>query len=303
MIAFSCTKEVEIDIPGFEEQMVIDGRIETGQAPFVLLSKSKNIYAPTDLQAFFNSFVSGAQVSISDGTNTFDLIEICSDNLPPGSEEIVASMLGISVADLANVQICGYTSLDPGVLGQVGKTYTLTVLNDGETYSGSTEIVPPTPLDSVFWKPDGDLTTHGYAWATLSDPANQFDGYRWEVQRINTDENGDPIDPNFVAPFSPVFDDEFFDGLTFDFFYDNPQAYEDNLSEVSGLYPLGDTVVIKFSKMDPIVFEYMEKKYTQLATAGNPFATPTNIPNNLSGDALGIWVGYSPSFDTLICQP
>jgi len=38
-------------------------------------------------------------------------------------------------------------------------------------------------------------------------------------------------------------------------------------------------------------------------TAGNPFATPTNIPSNIEGGALGIWVGLSPSVDTLYCQP
>ena len=304
LFTISCTKEVIIDIPGFEEQLVIDGSIETGQPPFVLISKSKDIYAPTDLQAFFNSFVSGAQLTVSDGTTTYDLEEICSDNLPPGSEAIVASLLGVSVADLASIHICGYTSLDPSIFGQVGKTYTLTVINDGETYTGVTQIVEPTPLTNLYWKPDGDLTTHGYAWATLTDPANQFDGYKWEAQRINTDVNGDPLDASFVEPFNPVFDDSFFDGLTFDFFYDNPQGYEDGvLEDEAGLYALGDTVIIKLSKMDKNLYEFMEKKYTQLSTAGNPFATPTNIPNNLSGGALGVWAGFSPSIDTLICQP
>ena len=176
-MTFSCTKEVEIDIPGFQEQLVIDGRIETGQPPFVLISKSKNIYAPTDLQAFFNSFVSGAQLTVSDGTTTYDLMEICSDNLPIGSEAIVSSILGIPIADLANVHICGYTSLDPGIFGQVGKTYTLTVINEGETFTGVTEIVPTTQLTNLYWEPDNDLPTHGYAGATLLDPANQFDAY------------------------------------------------------------------------------------------------------------------------------
>tara|TARA_B110000285_G_scaffold156594_1_gene174744 strand:+ start:2620 stop:3567 length:948 start_codon:yes stop_codon:yes gene_type:complete len=304
LLTLSCTKEVIIDIPGFEEQLVIDGRIETGQPPFILISKSKDIYAPTDLQAFFNSFVSGAQLTVSDGTTTYDLIEICSDNLPPGSEAIVASLLGVPVTDLTSIHICGYTSLDPSTFGQVGKTYTLTIINEGETFTGVTKILEPTPLSNLYWKPDGNLTTHGYAWATLSDPVNQFDAYKWEVQRINTDVNGDLLDANFVEPFSPIFDDQFFDGLTFDFFYDNPQAYEDGvLEDEAGLYTLGDTVVIKFSKMDKNVFEFMEKKYTQLSTAGNPFATPTNILNNLTGGALGVWAGYSPSFDTLICQP
>ena len=50
-------------------------------------------------------------------------------------------------------------------------------------------------------------------------------------------------------------------------------------------------------------FDFFEKKYNQMYTAGNPFATPTNIPSNIEGGALGIWAGFSPWTDTLICQP
>lgn len=301
----SCTKEVEIDIPGYEEQIVIDGRIETGFPPIVLISKSKDIYAPTDLNAFLGAFVSGADVSVSNGTITVQLIELCTDNLPAGTEPIVAEMLGIPEDELSNLHICGYTSFDPLIFGEIGKTYTLSVTAEGNTYTAVTQIVQPTQLDAVFWKPDGDLTTHGYSWATLSDPAGEFDAYKWEVKRIQLDPaTGEEMDANFAENFSPVFDDEFFDGLTFDFFYDNPFAYGSGiLDEHAGLFPLGDTLVIKFSKMDPAVYEFMEKKYTQLGTAGNPFATPTNIPTNITGGALGVWAGYSPTFDTLACQP
>lgn len=304
LLITSCTKEVEIDIPGYEEQLVIDGRIETGMPPIVLISKSKDIYAPTDLDAFISGFVSGATVTVSNGTTTVTLIEICTDNLPPGSEPYVSQMLGIDEADLASLHICGYTSFDPVMFGEVGKTYDLTVIAEGNTYTASTKIVPPTPLDNVFWKPDGDLTNYGYSWATLSDPPGQFDAYKWEVKRINKDASGNELDNTFSTSWSPVFDDEFFNGLTFDFFYDNPYAYGDGVAdEIAGLYAIGDTIVIKFSKMDEKVYEFMEKKYTQLSTAGNPFATPTNIPTNISGGALGVWAGYSPTFDTLACQP
>lgn len=303
-LLFSCTKEVEIEIPGYKEQLVIDGSIETGQPPIVLLTKSSDVYSPTDLSTFFNSFVSGAQISVSNGTTTFDLIEICSDNIPPGSEALVSELLGVSIDDLANFHICGYTSFDPSIFGEIGKTYTLSVIFEGQTYTAETKIEQPNPLTNVFWKPDGDLTTHGFSWATLADPPNQFDAYKWEVKRINLDIDGNPMDANFDEPFGPVFDDEFFDGMTFDFFYDNPFGYEDGiLDDYAGLYELGDTIVIKFSKIDENVYEFLEKKYIQLSTAGNPFATPTNIPNNISGDALGIWAGYSPTFDTLVCQP
>ena len=303
-LLFSCTKEVEIEIPGYKEQLVIDGSIETGQPPIVLLTKSSDVYSPTDLSAFFNSFVSGAQISVSNGTTTVDLIEICSDNIPPGSEALVSELLGVSIDELANFHICGYTSFDPSIFGEIGKTYTLSVIFEGQTYTAETKIEQPNPLTNVFWKPDGDLTTHGFSWATLADPPNQFDAYKWEVKRINLDIDGNPMDANFDEPFGPVFDDEFFDGMTFDFFYDNPFGYEAGiLDDYAGLYELGDTIVIKFSKIDENVYEFLEKKYIQLSTAGNPFATPTNIPNNISGDALGIWAGYSPTFDTLVCQP
>lgn len=79
----SCTKEVQIDIPGYKDQLVIDGSIETGQPAIVLLSKTNNVYSATNFQAYLDGFVSGATVIISNGTETDTLTEICSDNLPP----------------------------------------------------------------------------------------------------------------------------------------------------------------------------------------------------------------------------
>lgn len=304
LIFTSCTKEVEIDIPGYAEELVIDGVIETNAPPFVMISKTKDIYAPTDIDAFLNGFVSGATVTVSDGANTVVLDEWCSDNLPPGAGPIAAQMFGISESELANYHICAYLTLDPSMSGQVGKTYQLTVELDGNTYQASTAIVQPTYFDSVWWKPEPSTPNHGFSWVYLTDPPTKGDAYKWEVKRINIGMDGEPIDQNFKVPFSPVFNDQFFNGLAFEFAYENPFAFEtETPEEYLGLYPLGDTVVIKFSKMDAQVYEYLEKKYLQIQTAGNPFSTPTNIPNNISGGALGVWAGFSPSYDTLICQP
>lgn len=300
----SCTKEVEIDIPGFEEKLVIDGRIETGQPPVVLISHSRDIYSPTDLEAFMNSFVSGAVVTVSDGTNTYPLTEMCTDNLPPGSEAFAAEFFGVSEAEIASYHLCAYVSLDPSSFGQVGKTYTLNVSYDGQSYSGSTQILTPTALDSVFWKPEDDLTDWGYSWARLSDPIGSGDAYHWEVKRLNHDADGNPKDNGYKTTWSPVFDDEFIEGKTFDFFYENPMSWEDETipNDYKGYYHLGDTVVIKFSKIDPLVYEFLEKKHLQIQTNGNPFATPTNVISNLSGGCLGVFAGYSPTFDTLIIE-
>ncbi len=298
IVVNSCTKEVQIDIPGFEEKIVIDGRIETGQPPIVLISISKEIYEPTDLDAFLSGFISDATVVISDGTNSVQLDVICSDNLPPGTEELAASMLGIPADQLSTYNICAYTTLNTDLWGQVGKTYTLTVSYQGETYTASTLIPTPTPLNKTFWKPEPNLTNYGFSWAELSDPPGSFDSYFWEVKRLN----GPDSDASFKPTYSPATDDEFFDGLTFEFWYENTYGHE-LPDSVRWMYALGDTVVIKVSKMDRYVYEFYEKKYMQLQTAGNPFASPTSIPSNFNNGALGIWAGFSPSFDTLICLP
>jgi hypothetical protein len=301
----SCTKEVEIDIPGYQEQLVIDGSIETGMPPLVLLSRSKDIYSPTNLQAFLEGFVTGATITVSNGTTSVQLEEVCTDNLPPGSEAIAAAIFGIPQSELVNYHLCAYTSFNTSIWGQVGKTYALTVSFEGKTFTSSTTIEQPSSLNTLYWKQDGDLTNYGYSWATLTDTPNNYDAYKWEVKRINAGIDGQPVDKVFTKTFSPVFDDDFFDGLTFNFFYENPTVWDDNTvpDEYKGYYKIGDTVVVKLSKMDRYVFNFMEKKYIQLATAGNPFASPTNIPTNIEGGALGVWAGYSPSFDTLICAP
>ena len=38
----------------------------------------------------------------------------------------------------------------------------------------------------------------------------------------------------------------------------------------------------------------------QLDANANPYATPINIPSNMKG-CLGIWAGFTPWYDTLIC--
>ncbi|MEX1190768.1 MAG: DUF4249 domain-containing protein [Brumimicrobium sp.] len=298
----ACTKEVIVDIPEAEEKLVVDGRIETNEPPVVLLTKSNNIYDETTGNLLLESIVSGATVTVSDGSNTVELDEICSQSLPQGSEEAIASFLNIDVEELEAINICFYSTTDPSIYGQVGKTYQLEIEYEGEVYNSSTEILQPVPPDSIYWREDPDSPDNGYSWVVLSDPPGQFDAYFWECRRINI-EGGQPIDDRFLTTFNPAFDDAFFDGLSFEFAYENPHNMNpDTPAEDRGYYQRGDSVAVKFSKIDKDVYEFMEMKYVQLQTGGSPFATPSNLPSNISNDALGVWAGYSTYFDTLYCD-
>ena len=299
----ACQKEVEIDIPGYEERVVFDGRIETGLPPFLLISKTNDIYSPTDLNAILQSFQSGAFVQMIVDGDTVVLDEICSDNLPAGTEEPFAAFFGVDVEDLPFIDICLYSTLNPSYFGQIGKSYQLNILFEGANYSATTSIVNPVQLDSVYWKEDPNTPNNGFCWARLSDPPGVFNGYFWESRRIHLNASGEPTDAQFVPTFSPVTDDTFFDGLSFEFGYENPHNFnQETPSEERGFYQLGDTAVIKFSSLDQLAYGFLEKKYIQLQSGGSPFASPINIPFQFNNGGLGSWIGYSTSFDTLICQ-
>lgn len=291
---WSCSKEVQIDIPGYKEQLVVDGRIETGQPAIVLLSKSNNVYTSANYQTYLNSFVDDAIVLISNGTQTDTLSQICTDDLPPGLEDVAAAVFGIPAEMLVNLHLCAYVSLN--MVGEVGKTYSLEIQHQGKTYNAASTILNPTPLDSVFWKPEGNFTDRGFSWARLSDPAATADAYLWEVKYLQ--------DFQFSKTFNPYYNDKFFNGITFDFAYENPMSFQDtNVNDAyRGYYKLNDTIVIKSSKLGIKEYNYFEKKYNQIFSGGSPFAVPTNIPTNIQGGALGIWVAYSPWYDTLICN-
>ncbi|MGL6268840.1 MAG: DUF4249 family protein, partial [Chitinophagaceae bacterium] len=64
---FSCEKDIDIELDDTTESLVVDGSIESGQPPLVILSKSLNYFSKIDPEILQNSFVRNAEVYISDG--------------------------------------------------------------------------------------------------------------------------------------------------------------------------------------------------------------------------------------------
>jgi hypothetical protein len=296
---FSCTKEVKIDIPGYQNQLVVDGIIETGGHPIVLLSQSANIYEQSDLAAYISRFVYDASLCVFHGNDTFALSLYTIPELPVESQKKVAEMLRLDWNEALLLPIKVYSSNE--LIAEANQSYTLRILHQGKSYQGTTYLPTPTPLDTLYWKPSVQNNLYGYSWAKLSDPAHHFDAYKWEVKRLNFFD-GAPIDNLYKRGFGGFFSDEFFDGKTIEFYYENPLKRKDttHLKAFKRYYRHGDSVVVKFSKMDQSVYAFYNKKYAQLNSAANPFSTPINVPSNISG-LLGVWAGFSPCYDTLYC--
>ena len=300
----ACTKEVNIPIPGFEEQLVVEGRIETDGFPLIVLSKSANIYESTDLESYINSFIEDAIVQLSDGENSVLLEATLISELPVQSIFRMAEIFDLEPEEVVLLPIKVFTTSDVLFQGKVGHRYDLQITYNGEEIEASTFILSPVALDSVYWLPTEENTEYGTSWARLSDPLGVFNAYRWEVKRVNL-KNGQEKDLVFKSPRNGFFSDDFIDGQSIQFDYPNPMKRKDSthLREFKRYYRLYDTVVVKFSTMDDAVFEYFRTKRAQIVSSNDPFATPINVRSNLTGPALGIWAGFSPSYDTLICTP
>lgn len=272
MLLLSCRRDINIKLPAYKQKLVVEASIETGQAAQVLLSISAPYFGNVDLSDPTQFFVKGAFVTVSDGSQTDTLTELI-----PGT---------------------GYIYVGTKVLGQVGGSYALTVRVDDKTYTGTTSILTPVALDSLFFKWEED--TLGFCWGHLTEPAGQGNYYRWLAKRYSGDQF-------YAAPFASAFDDKFVDGKSFDFSYERPaqpngQA-ENEVDVERGLYKVGDTIVVKFCTIGRNEYEFWRSYYANKSSNSNPFSAPANIKSTIvGGDVIGAFCGYSPSFDTLIVK-
>ena len=294
-LMLSCEKEVTVDLPDAERKLVVEGRIELGLPPFLMLTRSAGYFDATDINSFEKNFVHNAVIKVSNGTTEVNLEEFCSNTLPPSLLPIVSEITGIPVENLNQVNYCIYSSFNTAIWGEAGKTYHLSIDAEEKTYTSTTFIPVPVPLDSLWFEVDNDSL--GFVWAKISEPPGAINAYRWYAKRLEKDDS-------FIAPFGSVFDNKFVDGKTFNFGYQrdtlpNSNAPDDNNIE-RGYFKTGDTIVAKFCSIDKNTFEFLRVYETEVFNNGNPFASPTTIKSNIEGGALGYWGGYGPAYDTLI---
>ena len=278
---YACEKNVTVTIPGAEPLVVVEGYIETGKNPILVLSKTLPFFGTINTSTVFQQTIQGALVTINDGTITDTL-----DQVP-----------GFGV----------YTS--SRIIGQELKTYSLRIEVEGKVLIASTHIPQAITLDSVWFKVNGTRDSLGFAWAHLTDPDTLGNHYRWFAQRINSYTYGAQIgrmkDSIPIAPSGSVFEDKFINGKSFDLGYQrgnvrNSQKIDD-INDERFFFKVGDTIVVKFCTLDRDHFEFWRTEETQVSNNGNPFASPAPVIGNIEG-GLGIWGGYACTFDTIIAK-
>lgn len=307
-----CQQEIEVELPTVEPQFVVEGTMFEGEPPLVFIGRTQGYFDPVDAGSISQAFLSGAQVHVSVGPTVYPLDALCTGDLTPEMLESAASILGLPVELLMSVDLCVYTSFDPNLVGVAGTQYDLDVTIDDATLTSSTWILPAVPLDSAWFQVPGTLDSLGLMYGRFSDPDTLGNAYRWFAKRVNRRPSWDPLaghvkDADFVAPLGSVFDDAFFNGLSFEFSTfrgtaAGSTAWDDDFStsNEAGYFKSGDTVVVRMCAIDLPVFEALRSYESLILSQGSPFAPPANMLTNVQG-GIGLWAGYGVWQDTVIC--
>jgi hypothetical protein len=239
----SCEKKVNLSYKGNNARVVIEGNITNEAGPyFIKITKSVNLTATET-----NPTIDDAVVAISDNA---------------GNNETLTSL--------------GKGMYRTAVLNGVeGRTYTLTVKTEGQTYTAQSTMPQQVAFDSIKIE---TLTVIGEVEFNIipvyKDPIAKGNYYRFLLSV-----NNKLINQHFIQ------NDEVRNGLV------NTSRLEINDEDLE--LKTGDTVDIKMQCIDKSVALY----YTALALMADSGpgggTTPNNPPNNLSNGALGVFSAHT----------
>jgi hypothetical protein len=268
MLFSACTEPYDTELESSFVRLVVQGSINTElKAHRVSLTKSGDYFSNTA-----SPKVTGASVSISDGKNIFNLQEV-SD--------------GLYETDT--------------IAGEVGKTYTLTINTDGETYEASCYLNYCPPIDSInfgFY----DLSAYdiidssAYVLLNALEPNTPDNYYMWNVYRNNILET-DTMNEVYFA------DDEFINGA---YMYDVEVGWVRKVE-------IGDTITLEILSITEEYYNYIYQVLSVTDWNMGPFGGPPANPNgnvfevndndNNNDDPVGFFLAYSNYRITKIIPP
>ena len=284
VIFTQCQKEIEVELPDYERKIVIEGSIENGEPAMVIVSRSVPYFSTIDLETLMNDvFITDAEVTVTSSTGQTEQLTF---TLNPESPIYMA-----------------YTGRT--LLGEPGKSYTLTVRYKDTEYTATTSMQEPIRLDSA-WLAFKDATdTMPTSRIQLTDRANTHDYYMFRI-KVHGKKLHDRL---WVTSFPVAFDDATFNGLTvnYEILRANPSSLfmaemtdEEKEEYYRVTYRKGDTVYLKTSILDYDAFQYWSAMSYELAVGQNPFMSPATVPCNISGEnVIGNWTAFASTVDTL----
>lgn len=302
-VLFSCRKEISLDFPPVPEKIVVQGSIEPGFPPYVILTRNQGYFETIDSSTYNNLFISDAEIIVFklNGNETIDSIEL--------SQEFDTIPI--------------YTNLGfPQDFSEEGYRYNLQIKWNNEIITSTTTIPYSTPLDSIWIEETENTEDNKYKCeinARYTDPDTIGNNILIRSKRVKhwkADTTTSPFtvyqendNSLLLVDCGP---DVLINGESFETWFPRPseqggfptgsyktfryKTFEDTISgnQDSILIP-EDLVLIKFCQVDLAAMKFWRGVVRNSTSGGNPFSEPMNLSSNING-GLGSWTGYGARY-------
>lgn len=280
LILSSCnlTQEVDLDLPEYERQIVVESYLEPGQPYLLTLVESSGFFDDVELD-----YVRDATVTIThDGrTDTLQPIEI--DILTPG----IGAVLDTALLSLFE-PIIGQGLYLYGSFSLVPESYDTdfqlqVTTEDGQELSAVTQIPSPIESQELEYKFNDD--TMALVLTTFQDDPNTVDYYRRVlVQRkqvVTTDSMTMESDTTFVNDVDQDFtiDDEVSNG--------GPIVFGTGFD-----YREGDTLISTIFHVTNDYYRFVSTRDAAIQASFSPFGQPAVVYTNVEG-GIGLFTGFT----------
>lgn len=255
--ACNLEKQIEIVLPAYESQPVVECYLEPGKAFRLLLSKSNSYFDPIpsdDLLPYLEALlISNADVRIRYA----------------GEEVVLNNQITV---DFETGKFYNYTATEI-VPENLNDAFELEIiLPDGKLISATTRILPVVPIDSISIEKNAQNKARCLIY--VKDNPNEENYYRRMLHNGSVTDSFPQQD--FVTDDKLIENNIFVFGTGFNY---NP----------------GDTIFNTIFHIDEAYARFLTSIQNSISSNGNPFAQPGVIITNLSGNAnaIGIFTGLS----------
>lgn len=249
-------------IQEYPEEIVVEGWIESGGYPVVMLTKSFVVTSGEETNENQSIVLPWAKVTISDGEQSVILTgDYDNDYFPP------------------------YVYSTSRMRGMPGRTYHLTVVYEDRIATAQTTIPMPASLEALKVSPCANRDSIYQITASFKDNPQTKDYYLFLTRIFNREKH-------FYPAFLGAIDDV--DLVEHNCHVVHPGIHTfTSLKHTYGFYYNDtDSVQIKFARIDEATYRFHKAYNEMVALTNNPlFASDVSLPTNIQG-GLGYWCGY-----------
>ena len=308
LVFISCQDEIFIDFNNESSKIVVEGGIEQGMPPYVILSKNQGYFDEINTETYENLFINDAVVKVwptytIEGPNDTITLERI-----PGLDFPIYSYLPY----WQNI-ITPYAYEDPKFKNwsTPDRTFNLLVTYNNQEITSQTTIPNPTPLDCL-WVEKNEFSEQDFKYdirALYNDPIDEQNNIliknrrseNWQLDSLKELKN----EPDLFLDLIDAGSDILINGQRFETYFPRKTNegfptgkfngkrwktynFEGNLDSTE--VP-GNVAIIKFCQIDESSLKLWRSIVRQGGSNGNPFQEPLNIVSNIEG-GYGGWTGY-----------